>query len=185
MTDDEAGAELARLAAEIARHAHAYYAEDAPAISDADYDALVQRNAAIEAAFPHLIREDSPSWKVGAKPATGFRKIVHARPMLSLDNVFSDEEAREFVGRVRRFLGLSAEEPVAILAEAKIDGLSCSLRYESGRLVHGATRGDGSEGEDVTANVRHVAGLAQRLPTGAPAVAEVRGEVYMLSLIHI
>lgn len=179
LTDDEAAAELARLAAEIARHADAYYRHDAPAISDADYDALVQRNAAIEAAFPHLIREDSPSWKVGAKPAAGFGKIVHARPMLSLDNVFSDDEAREFVARVRRFLGLSGEEPVAILAEAKIDGLSCSLRYEAGRLVHGATRGDGSEGEDVTANVRHVAGLAQRLPAGAPAVAEVRGEVYM------
>ncbi|WP_426164483.1 NAD-dependent DNA ligase LigA [Sandarakinorhabdus sp. DWP1-3-1] len=179
MTEAEAAAELARLGALIAEHGRRYHGEDAPVISDAEYDALVQRNSAIEARFPHLVREDSPSWKVGAAPAAGFGKVVHSRPMLSLDNVFSDDEAREFVGRVRRFLGLSAEEPVALLAEAKIDGLSCSLRYEGRRLVTAATRGDGAVGENVTANVRHVSGLAMTLPDDAPDVAEVRGEVYM------
>lgn len=178
-TDDDAAAELARLAAEIAEHSRRYHTEDAPTISDADYDALVRRNAEIEAAFPHLIRSDSPSWQVGSAPAAGFGKITHARPMLSLDNVFSDEEAEEFVGRVRRFLGLAADEPVALLAEAKIDGLSASLRFEKGRLVSAATRGDGAVGEDVTANIRHVSGLVLHLPAGAPEVVEVRGEVYM------
>jgi DNA ligase (NAD+) len=179
LTDDDAAAELARLAAEIAEHGRRYHGEDAPIISDADYDALVQRNAAIEAAFPHLIRSDSPSWQVGAAPAAGFGKITHAKPMLSLDNVFSHEEAREFVGRVRRFLGLPADEPVALLAEAKIDGLSASLRFENRKLVSAATRGDGAVGEDVTPNIRHVSGLALQLPADAPDVAEVRGEVYM------
>ncbi|KPF76522.1 aromatic ring-opening dioxygenase LigA [alpha proteobacterium AAP81b] len=179
LTETEAAAELARLAAEIAEHGRRYHAEDAPTISDADYDALVQRNAAIEAAFPALVRPDSPSLKVGAAPATGFGKVVHARPMLSLDNVFSDDGAREFVARVRRFLGLGDDEPVALVAEAKIDGLSCSLRYEGRRLVTGATRGDGTTGENVTANVRHVIGLPQVLPSVAPRLAEVRGEVYM------
>ncbi len=179
MTDSEAAAELARLATVIAEHSRHYHGEDAPVISDADYDALVRRNVELEAAFPHLVRSDSPSWQVGAAPATGFGKVSHSRPMLSLDNVFSDDEAREFVGRVRRFLGLAADEPVALLAEAKIDGLSCSLRYEGRRLVRGATRGDGSIGEDVTANVRHVIGLPMVLPSDAPATAELRGEVYM------
>ena len=178
-TDEEAAAELARLAAEIAEHGRRYHTEDAPTISDADYDALVRRNAELEAAFPHLIRSDSPSWQVGAAPAAGFGKITHKRPMLSLDNVFSDEEAEEFVGRVRRFLGLAADEAVALLAEAKIDGLSASLRFEKGRLVSAATRGDGAVGEDVTANIRHVSGLVLHLPAGAPEVVEVRGEVYM------
>ncbi|GGE04149.1 DNA ligase [Polymorphobacter glacialis] len=178
-SEDEARAELARLAAVIAGHGGLYHTDDAPVISDADYDALVKENAAIEARFPHLVREDSPSWRVGAPVAAGFGKVVHSKPMLSLDNVFSDDEAREFVGRVRRFLGLSVEEPVALLAEAKIDGLSASLRYEKGRLVTAATRGDGAVGENVTANVRYVSGLARELPTGAPEVAEVRGEVYM------
>ena len=178
-TDEDAAAELARLAAEIAEHSRRYHAEDAPVISDADYDALVRRNAELEAAFPHLIRSDSPSWQVGSAPAAGFGKITHAKPMLSLDNVFSDEEAEEFVGRVRRFLGLAADEPVALLAEAKIDGLSASLRFEKGRLVSAATRGDGAVGEDVTANIRHVSGLVLHLPAGAPEVVEVRGEVYM------
>ncbi len=175
----EAAAELARLAAEIARHNAAYHTNDAPEISDADYDALVRRNAELEAAFPQLVRADSPSAAVGAAPAAGFGKVVHARPMLSLDNVFSDDEAREFVGRVRRFLGLVAEEPVQLLAEAKIDGLSASLRYEQRRLVTAATRGDGATGENVTANVLTIAGLPQTLPDGAPDIVEVRGEVYM------
>jgi DNA ligase (NAD+) len=179
LTDEDAAAELARLAHEIAEHSRRYHTEDAPVISDADYDAMVRRNAELEAAFPHLIRSDSPSWQVGSAPAAGFGKITHAKPMLSLDNVFSDEEAEEFVGRVRRFLGLGADEPVALLAEAKIDGLSASLRFEKGRLVSAATRGDGAVGEDVTANIRHVSGLVLHLPPGAPEIVEVRGEVYM------
>ena len=179
MTEDKAATELARLATEIAAHSQAYHGDDAPRISDADYDALVQRNAALEAAFPALVRADSPSALVGSAPAAGFGKVVHSQPMLSLDNVFSDDEAREFVGRVRRFLGLGADEPVALLAEAKIDGLSASLRFEGGALVTAATRGDGAVGENVTANIVHVTGLPMALPAGAPAVAEVRGEVYM------
>lgn len=180
LTEVEAAAELARLAAEIARHSAAYHGEDAPLISDADYDALVRRNAELEVAFPQLVRADSPSLVVGSAPSSGFAKVTHSKPMLSLDNVFSGEEARDFVGRVRRFLGLADDVPVALLAEAKIDGLSASLRYENRRLVTGATRGDGAVGEDVTANVRHVIGLPQVLPSWAPDVVEVRGEVYML-----
>jgi len=179
-TDADASTELAQLATNIAEHNRRYHAEDAPSISDSDFDALVRRNAAIEAQFPQLVRDDSPSRQVGAPVAAGFGKVIHSRPMLSLDNVFSDEEARDFVGRVRRFLGLGEDEPVALLAEAKIDGLSASLRYEERKLVTGATRGDGAVGENVTANVRHVIGLPQVLPSYAPDVAEVRGEVYML-----
>ncbi len=179
LTDEDAAVELARLAHDIAEHSRRYHTEDAPVISDADYDAMVRRNAALEAAFPHLVRSDSPSWQVGSAPAAGFGKITHAKPMLSLDNVFSDEEAEEFVGRVRRFLGLPADEPVALLAEAKIDGLSASLRFENGRLVSAATRGDGAVGEEVTANIRYVSGLVLQLPPGAPDIVEVRGEVYM------
>jgi DNA ligase (NAD+) len=179
-TEAEAARELARLAGEIALHSKAYHGDDAPTISDADYDALVRRNAAIEAAFPALVRTDSPSGLVGSAPVSGFAKVTHAKPMLSLDNVFSSQEARDFVGRVRRFLGLGEDVPVALLAEAKIDGLSASLRYEAGRLVTAATRGDGAVGEDVTANIRHVSGLPQALPASAPVVVEVRGEVYML-----
>jgi DNA ligase (NAD+) len=179
-TDADASTELAQLATEIAEHNRRYHAEDAPSISDSDFDALVRRNAAIEAQFPQLVRDDSPTRQVGAPVAAGFGKVIHNRPMLSLDNVFSDEEARDFVGRVRRFLGLGEDEPVALLAEAKIDGLSASLRYEDRKLVTGATRGDGAVGENVTANVRHVIGLPQVLPSYAPDVAEVRGEVYML-----
>ena len=180
LTEAEAAAELARLAADIARHSSAYHGEDAPLISDADYDALVRRNTAIEVAFPQLVRADSPSLAVGSAPSSGFAKVMHSKPMLSLDNVFSGEDARDFVGRVRRFLGLADDVPVALLAEAKIDGLSASLRYEDRRLVTAATRGDGAVGEDVTANVRHVIGLPQVLPSWAPDVVEVRGEVYML-----
>jgi DNA ligase (NAD+) len=179
MTRDEAATELARLAGLIAEHDRRYHGEDAPTISDAAYDALVARNRLLEAAFPDLVRPDSPSRRVGAAPSSGFGKINHARPMLSLDNVFSGEEAGEFVARVRRFLALSADTPVLLACEAKIDGLSCSLRFEAGRLVHAATRGDGMVGEDVTANVAAVRGLVHRLPAGAPDVVEVRGEVYM------
>ncbi len=179
LTDADAAAEMAALAATIAEHAARYHTDDAPVISDADYDALVRRNVELEARFPHLARVDSPSVKVGSAPAAGFAKVVHSRPMLSLDNVFSDAEAREFVARVRRFLGLADDVPVALLAEAKIDGLSASLRYERGALVTAATRGDGAVGENVTANIAHVSGLPMVLPAGAPDVVEVRGEVYM------
>ncbi|HEX4695470.1 NAD-dependent DNA ligase LigA [Sphingomonas sp.] len=180
--DSEAAAELESLAAEIARHNRLYHADDAPEISDADYDALMRRNAALEAAFPHLVRADSPSVKVGAAPAGHLAKVAHARPMFSLDNAFDDDEVRDFVGRVRRFLNLGEDAEVALTAEPKIDGLSCSVRYEQGRLVQALTRGDGQVGEDVTANVRTIADIPQYLPEedfGCPDVFEVRGEVYM------
>ncbi len=179
MTDIEAAAELARLAQEIARHNRLYHTDDAPEISDADYDALVRRNAALEAAFPHLVRADSPSRQVGAAPAGHLAKVPHALPMLSLDNAFSDEEVTDFIARVRRFLALPADAEVALTAEPKIDGLSCSLRYEKGVLVQAATRGDGTTGEDVTANAATIADIPQRLHGEAPDVFEVRGEVYM------
>ena len=178
-TPDSAAAELAHLATEIARHNALYHTDDAPQISDADYDALTRRNTAIEAAFPELIREDSPSRKVGAAPASHLAKVAHARAMMSLDNAFSDDDVIEFVARVRRFLKLPEGEPVALTAEPKIDGLSCSLRYEEGQLVQALTRGDGQVGEDVTANVRTIADIPQSLPAEAPAIFEVRGEVYM------
>jgi DNA ligase (NAD+) len=176
----QAKAELKRLAAEIAAHDRRYYQEDAPAVSDAEYDALRHRNAAIEARFPDLVRPDSPGRRVGAAPAAKFAKVRHPVPMLSLGNVFADEEVVDFVNGVRRFLGLAADEELAFTAEPKIDGLSCSLRYENGFLVNGATRGDGEEGEDVTANVRTIAEIPERLHgRHVPAVCEVRGEVYM------
>ncbi|MFZ5795748.1 MAG: NAD-dependent DNA ligase LigA, partial [Pseudomonadota bacterium] len=178
-TDDTAATELARLAELIAHHNRLYHTDDAPEISDADYDALVRRNAAIEAAFPHLVRSDSPSVQVGAAPAAHLAKVAHARPMTSLDNAFTDEDVADFVGRVRRFLALPEDAPVELTAEPKIDGLSCSLRYENGQLVQALTRGDGQVGEDVTANVRHIADIPQSLPADAPAIFEVRGEVYM------
>jgi DNA ligase (NAD+) len=178
-TAEAAAAELERLAAEIAHHNRLYHTDDAPEISDADYDALVRRNNEIEAVFPDLVRADSPSRQVGAAPAGHLAKVAHARPMTSLDNAFSDEEVEDFVGRVRRFLRLADDEAVALTAEPKIDGLSCSLRYEGRRLVQALTRGDGTTGEDVTANVRTIADIPASLPAGAPDVFEVRGEVYM------
>ncbi|MBB4286661.1 NAD-dependent DNA ligase LigA [Roseospira goensis] len=180
LSRDQATAELARLAAEIARHDALYHQQDAPEISDAAYDALRARNDAIEARFPELIRADSPSQRVGAAPASGFGKVVHRVPMLSLGNVFDRADVAEFTAGIRRFLRLSEDEPLALVAEPKIDGLSVSLRYEDGRLVQAATRGDGTEGEDVTANVRTLDDVPERL-TGAdvPPVLEVRGEIYM------
>ena len=179
LTEDEAAQELERLAGEIAAHDRRYYQEDAPTVTDAEYDALRQRNAAIEAGFPDLVREDSPSTRVGAKPSGRFKKVRHAIPMLSLGNAFADEDVVDFVARVRRFLRLGAEQELVLTAEPKIDGLSASLRYEGGVLVQGATRGDGAEGEDVTANIRTIGEIPQRLPKKAPNVVEVRGEVYM------
>ena len=185
MTDDiqtlstaEADAELARLADLLARANTAYHGEDAPEISDAEYDALKRRNAAIEAMFPDLKRSDSPSDLVGAAPAEGFQKITHSVPMLSLGNAFDDEDVREFDTSIRKYLGLSGDAPLAYTAEPKIDGLSLALRYEDGTLVHAATRGDGTTGENVTANARTIGDIPVTL-TGAPALLEVRGEVYM------
>jgi DNA ligase (NAD+) len=176
---EDAAAELERLAAEIAHHNRLYHTDDAPEISDADYDALMRRNAALEAAYPQLIRADSPSRSVGAAPAGHLAKVAHARAMMSLENGFSPEDVSEFVARVRRFLSLAADEPVALTAEPKIDGLSCSLRYERGVLVQALTRGDGAVGEDVTANVRTIGDIPQRLSGSAPDIFEIRGEVYM------
>ena len=174
-----ARAEHTLLGAEIAAHDRRYYQDDAPTISDADYDALRKRYEALEAAFPELHAPDSLTKKVGAAPSQKFAKAKHAVPMLSLGNVFSDEEVHEFVSRVRRFLGLKEDAPLAFTAEPKIDGLSCSLRYEHGELVQAATRGDGFEGEDVTANVRTIAEVPHRLKGDVPAIVEARGEVYM------
>jgi DNA ligase (NAD+) len=208
ITEAEAANELMRLAREIARHDRLYHAEDAPEISDPEYDALVRRNAELEAAFPHLVREDSPSRKVGhAIAASPLSKVRHEVRMMSLDNAFADEEVAEFVARVRRYLNLADDAPLAFTAEDKIDGLSCSLRYENGVLVRAATRGDGQVGEDVTANVRQIGDIpqvlrssraksrdgrrapGQRVSTAldtnwegawdGPEVIEVRGEVYM------
>jgi len=178
LSEAEAEVELEHLAAEIAHHNRLYHNEDAPEISDAQYDALVRRNAALEAAFPHLVRDDSPSKVVGAAPTGSLSKVAHALPMLSLDNAFADEDVAEFLRRVRRFLNLPEDAEVAATAEPKIDGLSCSLRYEKGVLVQAATRGDGTTGEVVTDNVRTIDDIPERL-TGAPDIFEVRGEVYM------
>ena len=178
-SEAEAANELMRLAREIGRHSALYHTDDAPEISDAEYDALMRRNNALEAEFPHLVRADSPNKLVGAAPATHLSKVAHAKPMLSLDNAFDDADVADFVGRVRRFLALPEDATVALTAEPKIDGLSCSLRYEGGRLVLAATRGDGAVGEDVTANVRTIGDIPQTLCGEAPAIFEIRGEVYM------
>ncbi|MCI0600647.1 MAG: NAD-dependent DNA ligase LigA [Beijerinckiaceae bacterium] len=179
LSQAQARREYARLGKEIAAHDKRYYTEDAPSISDAEYDALRQRYEAIEAAFPGLATPESLTKKVGAPPSEKFKKIRHRMPMLSLGNVFADEEVAEFVARVRRFLGLGAKAPLAITAEPKIDGLSCSLRYERGEIVQAATRGDGFEGEDVTANVCTIGEIPKALKGDAPDVLEVRGEIYM------
>src|SRR5580658_8007344 len=163
----EAKKEHARLAAEIAEHDRRYHGEDAPTISDAEYDDLRRRYTALETAFPQLADAQSANRKVGAAPSEKFAKVRHAVPMLSLGNIFADEEVEEFCARVRRFLGMPVDAPLAMVAEPKIDGLSCSLRYENGELVQAATRGDGFEGEDVTANVRAVEAIPKRLK-GAP-----------------
>ena len=180
LSEKEAKAEHARLQAEIGRHDRLYYQEDAPKISDAEYDALRRRYAAIEARFPALRTPASLSQRVGAAPAAKFAKVRHALPMLSLGNAFSEDDVRDFVERIRRFLKLGEDEAIAFSAEPKIDGLSISLRYERGELVTAATRGDGSVGEDVTANIRTLKDVPHKLKDRRlPAVCEVRGEVYM------
>ena len=180
LSEAEAANELMRLARAIARHNRLYHADDAPEISDADFDALVRRNAELEAQFPQLVRDDSPSRLVGHEVAASpLSKVRHEQRMMSLDNAFSDEEVAEFVARVRRFLALPDDAEVAMTAEDKIDGLSCSLRYENGVLVRAATRGDGQVGEDVTANVATITDIPQRLTGAIPEVFEIRGEVYM------
>lgn len=179
LTEAQAVEELTRLADEITRHDLAYHQDDAPTISDAEYDALKRRNLDIEDRFPHLIRENSPSTRVGAPRAEQFSPVTHGTPMLSLDNAFSDEDALEFDARIRRFLKLD-ETPIRYTAEPKIDGLSASIRYEKGVLVQGATRGDGRVGEDVTANLLTIRDIPQKLAgSGWPEVIEVRGEVYL------
>ena len=180
ITEAQAANELMRLAKQISYHNRRYHAEDAPEITDAVYDALVRRNNELEAAFPHLIRADSPNAQVGAAvEGSPLAKVTHAQRMMSLDNAFDDADVAEFVARVRRFLNLADDTPIALTAEDKIDGLSCSLRYEHGILVQAATRGDGSVGEDVTANVRTIADVPHKLSGPAPEIFEIRGEVYM------
>jgi DNA ligase (NAD+) len=186
LDETEAAPELERLAAAIAHHDKLYHAKDAPEISDADYDALRKRNSAIEKRFPHLIRADSPSRRIGAAPATGFAKVTHAKPMLSLDNAFDAEDVRAFFASVRNFFrrpeDLERVDPatIEVAAEPKIDGLSCSLRYEHGRLALAATRGDGVTGEDVTANVKTLKSVPHHLKGKSwPETIEIRGEVYM------
>ena len=180
LTGREAASELKRLAAEIAHHDQLYYQADAPEISDAEYDELRKRNDAVEARFPDLVRADSPSQRVGAPVSETFAKVRHRVPMLSLGNAFDDEEVADFAARVRRFLSLKPEDTLAFTAEPKIDGLSISIRYEKGKLVEAATRGDGAEGENVTANVRTIGEIPHTLKgSDVPAIAEVRGEIYM------
>jgi DNA ligase (NAD+) len=180
LSPEQAETELARLAAAILHHDRLYHQQDAPEIPDAEFDALKRRNDAIEALFPNLIRPDSPSKRVGAEPAPGFSKVRHKVPMLSLGNAFADEDITEFLARIRRFLGLEESTEIAILAEPKIDGLSCALRYESGKLVQAATRGDGTTGEDITANVKSVKGVPHSLKgSGWPEILEIRGEAFM------
>ncbi|APX11631.1 NAD-dependent DNA ligase LigA [Tateyamaria omphalii] len=178
LTEAQAKAELARLAKALARANAAYHAEDAPEISDAEYDDLKRRNVAIEARFPQLKRDDSPSDQVGAPVSDGFSKVTHAVAMLSLANAFDDDDVSEFDARIRKYLGLKADAHLNYTAEPKIDGLSLSLRYENGELTQAATRGDGAVGENVTANARTIEDVPQSL-TGAPDILEVRGEVYM------
>ena len=179
LSEQEAASELAALAAQIAAHDAAYYQTDAPEITDAAYDALRQRNLALEAQFPHLKRADSPSDKVGSAPVSAFGKVEHRVSMLSLGNAFDEADVSDFVARIRKFLNLSETDEVGFTAEPKIDGLSANLRYEKGRFVQGATRGDGQTGEDITANLMHISDIPHQLPEGVPDVVEARGEVYM------
>ncbi len=180
LTEEEADQELERLAAEIARHDKLYHQDDAPEITDAAYDKFRRRNDAIEARFPELIRDDSPNRHVGARPATGFATVTHSVPMLSLGNAFDDADVADFLGRIRRFMGLDEAEDIALVAEPKIDGLAVSIRYEDGRYVQAATRGDGATGEDITANVATIDDVPQNVSAkDMPEVFEVRGEIYM------
>src|SRR5579863_1197149 len=180
LTKAQAKVEHKRLALEIERHDKAYYQEDAPKVSDAEYDALRKRFNAIEKKFPEFVSSESPSQKIGAAPSGKFKKVRHAVPMLSLDNAFAEQDVDDFVGRIRRFLKLSEDERIDFSAEPKIDGLSMSLRYEGGELVTAATRGDGAEGEDVTANIRTLEDVPKKLKgRKVPEICEVRGEVYM------
>ncbi len=181
MTEAEAANRLMRIAKDVAKHNRLYHTLDTPEISDADYDALIRENNALEAEFPHLVRTDSPNAAVGAAPASHLSKITHAKAMLSLDNAFSGDDVADFVSRVRRFLNLSDDAPVVLTAEPKIDGLSCSLRYVDGELVQAATRGNGAVGEDVTANVATIGDIPQSLRALPipPHIFEIRGEIYM------
>src|SRR5579862_8573404 len=175
LSEKQAKAEHARLAKEIAAHDKRYYQEDAPTVSDAEYDALRRRYGEIEARFPQLRTSESLTQRVGAAPSARFAKVRHAVPMLSLDNAFAEEDVVDFVGRIRRFLRLGDDEEITFSAEPKIDGLSMSLRYENGELVTGATRGDGSIGEDVTANVKTLEDIPRKLKgKDIPAICEVR-----------
>src|SRR6201998_3258636 len=180
LTKAQAKVEHMRLALELERHDRSYYQDDAPTVTDAEYDALRQRYNAIEKRFTEFVTSDSPSQKIGAAPSGRFRKVRHAVPMLSLDNAFAEEDVRDFAGRIRRFLKLGDDEEIDFSAEPKIDGLSMSLRYEGGELVTAATRGDGAVGEDVTANIRTLEDVPQKLKgKSIPEICEVRGEVYM------
>ncbi|MGY8997454.1 MAG: NAD-dependent DNA ligase LigA, partial [Alphaproteobacteria bacterium] len=180
ITVEEAAQELEALAGEIAHHDGLYHGKDAPEISDGDYDALRRRNDAIEARFPDLIRDDSPTRRVGARPSSGFKTVGHSVPMLSLGNAFADEDVTDFLVRIRRFLGLSEDDAVNVVAEPKIDGLAVSIRYENGRYVRAATRGDGQTGEDITANVGTMGDVPEMLEADdVPNVIEVRGEIYL------
>ncbi len=169
----------AELTTQVSHHDRLYYQQDAPEISDAEYDRLRLELEAIEVEYPELITKDSPTQNVGAAPVSGFKKVRHAVPMLSLSNAFTEEDVTDFFDRIRRFLGLPETEIIEVVAEPKIDGLSCSIRYEKRKLVLAATRGDGAEGEDITANVKTIKGIPHELPAGAPDVLEVRGEIYM------
>ena len=177
LDEDAAIRELERIANEMAAHDIAYYQNDAPLISDAAYDALRARNEAIEDRFPHLVRPNSPSLRVGAGPAQGFAKVQHAVPMLSLGNAFNEDDVQDFLERIRKFLGLDASEQLAMTSEPKIDGLSANIRYEKGFLKIAATRGDGQEGEDITDNIKTISDIPVFIEGDVPDIIEIRGEV--------